>query len=831
MAHYASRPDRRPAPPPEVDRPSGETWGALQAEGIRWEGQALIVGVDKDLPVRLILTSERLAFIANGEIALDIPRDWLRPQPKLAAVNGVHLFVTPDGARPGSDETQQMLLRARAGRGAAAQLVAVVTGRPLPIEHQGQAPHIVAELPAWKTTVGAAAPMALPPLPDAEDAPEPAGSSAAWPPVEQQGIAARPRAARPERPGQPTSIAAWADRNLAPDPDPVPMAVSRSARRQGTLADGVTVADETVAGPTPRQEPRGGRRGVVWALRAAIIVILVGTAAWFGRDRLVIDADTIRERLPADVQRTLGIADDEPEMAENPDGASQVGSAAGTDAVDGDGTEGATNSGQTAAEAAAAMQTEEALGIGGTTSPLPPTDGADGADGAGGQTGVPEDPTASHSEGITEIPAEEPTVPPTAAPTEAPHPTEAPVVPTEEPVPTEAPVVPTEAPVIEPTIAPTEAPLPTEEPTTAPTTPPTPAPTVAPTEAPTATAEPSATATEDATETPAVEGTQAPAPTATIEPQVPSVAPETTPEQAVVANGFRYTIEGASVGETVPELPQVNSVGGYGEWVVLSVYGQNVTGTEQVFDMSSFRLYADGQEVLVDVGNGWVNGLVGNTPAYGNTDAILWAAGEGHRFVLTFLAPPGAQSLVLQAGEQQIDLTPALENPTPLMSDEATPAASALIRGTVIEVIDAETILVDIDGTQVTVRYLGVDAPDECYASEATAANNSLVAGKTVTLERQATDIDARGNWVRDVWTENDAGQPVLVSQALVAQGAATADISVPNTRFAGWLTQAEAEAQASGAGVWGACGEGAAVVPAPATTAFVRHDADRVSL
>ena len=58
--------------------------------------------------------------------------------------------------------------------------------------------------------------------------------------------------------------------------------------------------------------------------------------------------------------------------------------------------------------------------------------------------------------------------------------------------------------------------------------------------------------------------------------------------------------------------------------------------------MSQFQLYADGKEVQLDVGNAWVSGLLGFTPAYGNTDAILWAADEGHPFALTFLVPTGS---------------------------------------------------------------------------------------------------------------------------------------------------------------------------------------------
>ncbi|HEV2073410.1 MAG TPA: thermonuclease family protein, partial [Thermomicrobiales bacterium] len=627
---------------------------------------------------------------------------------------------------------------------------------------------------------------------------------------------------------------------------PVPSSISRAARKQGTRADGFTVADDIdTIPPVPIHAPARtrGHTIVAWTLRAAIMLVLVSTIGYFGRERLAVSMDDIRDRIPVDVQQSLGIANtDEPdELAINtaPEGpdAENTGS---------DGTNGASTAGQPIAEPTLAppdapvetevaqSETDEVVAeqedltanIGGATTELPPTSDA------ANETDDPTDPLAPTETTIppteqptpTEIPVEPTAVPtgilvqvavvPTEIPTDVPT-----VAPTEEPTP-EPTAVPTEVPTVEPTSIPTEAPTP--EPTTAPTV----APTIAPTEEPTP--EPTAVPTEEPTEIPTEAPTAAPAeipteaPTATaavdptadlqptIESQEPSVLPETTPEQAVVSNGFRYTIEGASVGPTIRELPEINSVGGYGEWVVLSVYGQNLSDEAQVFDMANFRLIADGQEVQVDVGNAWVSGLAGNTPAYGNTDAIQWAPGEAHRFTLTFLAPPAAESLVLQAGDQTIDLSPALDNPTSLLGDDQTPVASDLLQGTVVEVIDGETIVVEIDGVQQTVRYLGVDAPtgDACYAEDAADANGSLVAGQTVTIERQATDTDARGNWVRDVWVTNDAGQPVLVSQQLVLAGAAEADISDPNTRFEGWLQQSQEAAKDADAGIWGTCGE-----------------------
>ncbi|MEJ7839534.1 MAG: thermonuclease family protein, partial [Thermomicrobiales bacterium] len=361
----------------------------------------------------------------------------------------------------------------------------------------------------------------------------------------------------------------------------------------------------------------------------------------------------------------------------------------------------------------------------------------------------------------------------------------------DEPVPTD-----------EPKAEPTDEPVPTNEPTAEPTVDPAPTSEPTPTTEPRETLEPTAEATGEPT----------PLPTATeaaIEPQAPSVDPSETPAQETVSGPFRIALEGAAAGEDVTTaLPEIQPVT-YGEWVVLSVYAVNESDTEQVFDMSQFSLLADGEVILLDTGSGWVNGLLGNTPAYSNTDSVLWAAGEGHQFALTFLAPIDATTLTLLIGDQSVDLSGTLTTENPISGGTEAPVAPDAIEGTVVDVLDGETIVVDIDGIEQNVTYLGVEAPrgDDCFASEATAANSALVTGQNVRLERQSTNTDAQGNWVRDVWVATESGGFTLVSQALVRDGAVNASISEPNTRFASWLTTSEASARGEGAGLWSACG------------------------
>lgn len=868
-------------PSPEVERPSGAAWSALEADGIRWEGQVLVVGAGTEIPARLILTTRQFVLVNGGEVILDVPRTWLRPGAQLVDDSEIRVFMTPDGAKAGSDETDRLLIRAGAGRRSAAQLVSTLTGRIVsPRTHarqtdaHGAGGRLPNDVPTWGDRIGAAMPMALPPLPDFDDEPV---SKQPWPPIEQQAIPApqpKPQSARTKLPtsrgasgtapkiGADRTVTAgaiegvsgaatatWIDRTLTDGSSGAPATAGRIARKGQPPSPAAVTNDDARA--YVAVEHHQFNRGLVWSLRLVILSVLLGTGFYFGRDRLYERLDLT---LPANVEERLGLdrhSDDVSQLPAGSEGAGSQGSDGSGDGTQGgvpsDGTNGAPNGGAISPD----QETGAGSGQTATEAPAeptaaPPSDASSTGDGDAASNGS--DDTDVEPTGVPVEPAQEPeVVDPTEIPTEAAvaEPTETLTeVPTE--IPTELPTeISTEAPTDVPTTTPTE--VPTETPTTeSPTDVPVETPTDVPTETPRATA--TTTPTEVPTETPTTTPTEVPAETPTVttaptepalESQPPSVDPGTPPAQSLADGSFRYAIEGAAIGDTIPELPEVNDVGAYGEWVVLSLYGENWTDAEQVFDMSQFRLYADGEEILLDVGNSWVSSQLGFSPAYGNTDAILWAPDEGHRFALTFLVPPDAETLVLRAGDQVIDLEPVLEQSAPLTVQGDGAELPEYIDATVTEVVDGETIVIeprDQEGVEQPVRYLGIDAPtdDDCFAEESTAANARLVEGRKIRIERQATDVDAQGNWVRDVWVEAEDGRFFLVAEALVSEGAAKAGISEPNTRFASWLMGSESAAQAAGEGLWGACeSEGRAVPdriqavldPAIRVTAFRRSD------
>jgi len=933
-------------PAPEAQRPSGETLAALEADGIVWEGEVAIVGGGIALPARLILTSKQLVLVSSGQIVLDVPRTWLRPAAEETGQNELRVAITPDGRTAGSDETDHLPIRIRAGRGATTELAAALAtlatlatatsgGALAPSVKasangaQAAGTHPADDAPSWEDRVGAATPMALPPLPDFGDD-EPAARQP-WPPIEQQGIPApSPRRPAARAVASPTAAPSAIAHRLADAPAALAEPDASTSRLVRRRTRTTTTAAAEDASPYVTFERHQFNRGLVWGLRLSILLVLLGTAAYFGRDRLY---ERLNLALPSNVEEQLGLSRDAEDISQIPAGGDQTGanpdnsaptSVPTITATDGQGDSvpsDGTNGGEFQPEQEPSGDAPDDEGNGGSVGGDVPTTAADAAP---APTSAPESDTGASGDAIddsldqepadtlpeptepvieapppptvaevpvkastqtpvptaTELPTEAPTqtpapsptatatpapsatatatATPTAAPTQTPAPS-ATATPTQTPAPSAtatATATPTAAPTQTPapsaTATPTQTPAPsaTATPTAAPTQTPAPSVTAAPTQtpapsataaptqtpapsvtaaptqtpapsataAPTQTQAPSATATATATptQTPAPSLTPTMVPEPTLESQPPSVDPETPPAQSLSDGAFRYSIEGAARGDTIPELPEVNDVGDYGEWVVISLYGENWTDDEREFDMSQFRLLANGEEILLDVGNDWVSSQLGLDPAYGNTDTVTWAPGESHQFALTFLVPQGAESLVLYAGDQVVNLAPVLAEPAPLALSDEAPVLPEYIEATVVDVVNGESIVIERDGVQETVRYLGVDAPagDDCFAGEATAANAALVAGKRVRIERQATATDARGNWVRDVWVETDDGRFVLASASLVAEGSLRAGISEPNTRFAGWLTGSESAARAEERGLWGACEPEARDVP-----------------
>jgi micrococcal nuclease len=132
----------------------------------------------------------------------------------------------------------------------------------------------------------------------------------------------------------------------------------------------------------------------------------------------------------------------------------------------------------------------------------------------------------------------------------------------------------------------------------------------------------------------------------------------------------------------------------------------------------------------------------------------------------------------------------------------------------VIRVVDGDTIVVRIDGREERVRYIGLDAPEvanredgtaaECGGDEARIANEELVGGERLLLERDVSDRDRFGRLLRHAWLEGEHRR--LIGLELVSAGAVEARSYPPDTTRDAELDAAERMAREREAGMWGAC-------------------------
>jgi len=131
-----------------------------------------------------------------------------------------------------------------------------------------------------------------------------------------------------------------------------------------------------------------------------------------------------------------------------------------------------------------------------------------------------------------------------------------------------------------------------------------------------------------------------------------------------------------------------------------------------------------------------------------------------------------------------ITFTPTLTS-TPTITLPAAVGASCVdpkaerILAKVARITDGDTIVVNINGTEYKLRYIGMDAPETSAAggSQATAYNSLLVAGKNVTLVKDESEVDRFDRLLRYVFVGD-----VFVNYEMVRAGYATSGSWPPDT-------------------------------------------------
>jgi hypothetical protein len=645
------------AEPPAVGRPRGVAWRSLQAEGILWEGQVFLVGGDADLAARAIVTPRRLVFARGGEVALDVPRVWLRPAPFLRRNGAVVLNMSPPGL-PYGDPPETLVVRMREGHPAAGHLVAMLAG--------SGARRIPSDLDALAAAIRPALPEQDSRQDGFEDRQPSRGrgvesEAARFAATEWAAPTAAPALAPTSTTGAIESIPApiWPEEitDRAPSSAPLPSQLPTAGEPRVAL---VRQGSAPVASPRTRDwnlpfhqplQPRSQRRHRWgWAFKLGGLVGLLTTAAALGAGRIPSPLDTLGAAPPTPTVGAALIAEVTATMAPLP-----------------------------------VAPTAVPTGIGGPSGPVrsapavaPPLAIAEGSTESWAQpTAAPPAP-AVIAPVVAGAPAEDAAEAPAAVPASAPQPaaqegqsTGAPAAAlaaqpdAQDQGAAEAPAPAAAArPDAQPAAQPAESPTPVsaESPSTVPDE--TPAPPPAQPAVSVAQAEP----TSVPTATPAPEPTATPALTAT-------AAAAAQPTDTAVGATPAFAVRLAAGGATLPTFGLPPSDGG--NWIVVVADAINPGETPWDLAMDDFRLRygPDGSETALDPGSDLVAAVANIQPAYAPGDVVTLAPGEAARLVLLFQIDPAAADLELLAGDESIDLAPALAAGSDLASLPADPVA------------------------------------------------------------------------------------------------------------------------------------------------------------
>lgn len=194
---------------------------------------------------------------------------------------------------------------------------------------------------------------------------------------------------------------------------------------------------------------------------------------------------------------------------------------------------------------------------------------------------------------------------------------------------------------------------------------------------------------------------------------------------------------------------------------------------------------------------------------------VLGACGAGAEVDVVRTATPGVPVAEAPPSEGE---APAAED-GPNAGLDLPPGEDA----TVVRVVDGDTIEV-AGGTRV--RLIGIDTPEtkdpsrpvQCFGPEASSRTSSLLAtGTAVRLVYDVDPLDRYGRALAYVYRLDDG---LFVNAELVAEGYAIPATYPPNVAHAEDFARLGRIAQDQGAGLWSACGAGAAppVTAAPAT-------------
>ena len=195
---------------------------------------------------------------------------------------------------------------------------------------------------------------------------------------------------------------------------------------------------------------------------------------------------------------------------------------------------------------------------------------------------------------------------------------------------------------------------------------------------------------------------------------------------------------------------------------------------------------------------GWLNRPSASPPVSEAQPAVLAAPTKGRPTAPTTTSLPPSPTL-----HRTPVPTPTPQPPQPPAS--CAPQNTEIRLGTVSEVINGDTLLVNLEGVEVQVGYAGIAAPSLDSGLPGTLAlqkNRDLIAGQAVVLVKDASETDLAGRLLRYVFFTSGATADRFANYELVRLGYATA-LDSPDRACAEVLRAAESDARAERLGLW----------------------------
>ncbi len=143
---------------------------------------------------------------------------------------------------------------------------------------------------------------------------------------------------------------------------------------------------------------------------------------------------------------------------------------------------------------------------------------------------------------------------------------------------------------------------------------------------------------------------------------------------------------------------------------------------------------------------------------------------------------------------------------------------SSYVKAQVIQIIDGDTIRVNINGNIEKVRFVGIntpeianrDHPDEFMGPEAKDFTEKAIKDKDIYLEKDISDRDKYDRLLRYIWLEEPVANPSTddigkktLNGILVKEGLAFSNFYKPDTKYQDQLEALENQAMEKAIGIW----------------------------